>query len=76
MYSQSNHIHTSLSLSLTHSLRYILMDWLFEVSCLKEYPPHVAHLIVNMVDSYLLRRQVCKAQLQLLAIAAALLASR
>jgi hypothetical protein len=52
------------------------MDWLFEVSCLKEYSPHVAHLIVNMVDSYLLRRRVCKAKLQLLAIAAALLASR
>ena len=52
------------------------MDWLFEVACLKDYSPHVTHLIVNMVDSYLLRRHICKAKLQLLAISAALLASR
>jgi F-box protein 1 (cyclin F) len=57
-------------------MRYILIDWLFEVLEMKEFPSSTIHLAVNMVDSYLQQRPVPRSRLQLLGISAMLLAAR
>ena len=58
------------------TFRYILIDWLFEVLEMKEFPSSTIHLAVNMVDSYLQQRPVPRSRLQLLGISAMLLAAR
>lgn len=60
--------------SATH--RYILVDWLFEVAEMKEFPPETVHLAVSLVDRYLQLRDVKRTKLQLVGISAILLAAR
>ena len=58
------------------SYRYILVDWLFEVAEMKEFPPETVHLAVNLVDRYLQLREVKRTKLQLVGVSAILLAAR
>lgn len=60
--------------SLPH--RYILVDWLFEVAEMKEFPSETVHLAVSLVDRYLQLRDVKRTKLQLVGISAILLAAR
>uniref|UniRef100_A0A9J8DES1 Cyclin-F n=1 Tax=Cyprinus carpio carpio TaxID=630221 RepID=A0A9J8DES1_CYPCA len=49
--------------------RYILVDWLVEVTTMKDFSSQVLHVTIGCVDRYLSLRSVPKAQLQLLGIA-------
>ena len=57
-------------------VRFVLIDWLIEVSEMKEYSSKTVHLTISLVQRYMMLRSVCKAKLQLLGVAALLLASR
>ena len=56
--------------------RYILVDWLAEVSEMKAFPSATVHLAVSIAHRYMLRRVVSCSKLQLLGISALLVASR
>ncbi len=60
--------------SLPH--RYILIDWLSEVSEMKELPSPTFHLAVSLLNRYMLHRRVPMTQFQLLGITALLVAAR
>ncbi|XP_072044427.1 cyclin-F-like [Amphiura filiformis] len=62
--------------ALTSSMRYILIDWLVEVSSTKEISRTTIHTVVHCVDRYLLSRPISRATLQLVGIAAMVLVSR
>lgn len=52
------------------------MDWLAEVSEMKEFPSLTVHLAVSLTHRYMLHRAVPRTKLQLLGISALLVASR
>lgn len=56
--------------------RYIVVDWLAEVSEMKEFPSLTVHLAVSLTHRYMLHRAVPRTKLQLLGISALLVASR
>ena len=56
--------------------RYILVDWLIEVSEMKEFSTLVLHVAVDCVDRYLQLRPISRNWLQLVGITALLLAAR
>uniref|UniRef100_A0A8C1CSB7 Cyclin-F n=1 Tax=Cyprinus carpio carpio TaxID=630221 RepID=A0A8C1CSB7_CYPCA len=56
--------------------RYILVDWLVEVTTMKDFSSQVLHVTIGCVDRYLSRRSVPKAQLQLLGIACMVISTR
>ena len=56
--------------------RYILVDWLIEVSEMKEFGSLVLHVAVDCVDRYLQCRPISRNWLQLVGITALLLAAR
>lgn len=56
--------------------RYILVDWLIEVSEMKEFSSLVLHVAVDCVDRYLQSRPISRNWLQLVGITALLLAAR
>lgn len=58
------------------SMRYILMDWLVEVTTMKDFSSLTLHVTVGCVDRYLARRSVPKACLQLLGIACMVICTR
>lgn len=69
--------HLSSPLSLTyHWFRYILVDWLVEVTTMKDFSSLVLHMTVGCVDRYLARCSVPKARLQLLGIACMVVCTR
>ncbi|CAB1350107.1 unnamed protein product [Coregonus sp. 'balchen'] len=51
------------------TMRYILVDWLVEVTTMKDFSSLTLHVTVSCVDRYLALRSVPKARLQLLGIA-------
>uniref|UniRef100_A0A3P8SB42 Cyclin-F n=1 Tax=Amphiprion percula TaxID=161767 RepID=A0A3P8SB42_AMPPE len=51
------------------SMRYILVDWLVEVTTMKDFSSLTLHVTIGCVDRYLALRSVPKARLQLLGIA-------
>ena len=57
-------------------LRYILIDWIVEVACMKEFSPLTVHFAVNLIDRYIQLRKINHSSLQLLGISALLLSSR
>uniref|UniRef100_A0A3B5B4M8 Cyclin-F n=1 Tax=Stegastes partitus TaxID=144197 RepID=A0A3B5B4M8_9TELE len=57
-------------------LRYILVDWLVEVTTMKDFSSLTLHVTVGCVDRYLARRSVPKARLQLLGIACMVVCTR
>lgn len=56
--------------------RYILVDWLVEVTTTKDFSSQVLHVTISCVDRYLHLRSVPKAQLQLLGIACMVICTR
>ncbi|KAJ8251490.1 hypothetical protein GJAV_G00221920 [Gymnothorax javanicus] len=58
------------------TMRYILVDWLVEVTTMKDFSSPVLHVTVGCVDRYLARHAVPKARLQLLGIACMVVCTR
>lgn len=58
------------------SMRYILVDWLVEVTTMKDFSSLTLHVTVGCVDRYLALRSVPKACLQLLGIACMVVCTR
>ncbi|KAK7939821.1 hypothetical protein WMY93_003147 [Mugilogobius chulae] len=58
------------------SMRYILVDWLVEVTTMKDFSSLTLHVTVGCVDRYLTCRSVPKACLQLLGIACMVVCTR
>ena len=58
------------------NFRFILVDWLIEVSEMKEFGSLVLHVAVDCVDRYLQSRPISRNWLQLVGITALLLAAR
>uniref|UniRef100_A0A8C1UED9 Cyclin-F n=1 Tax=Cyprinus carpio TaxID=7962 RepID=A0A8C1UED9_CYPCA len=56
--------------------RYILVDWLVEVTTMKDFSSQVLHVTIGCVDRYLSLCSVPKAQLQLLGIACMVITER
>lgn len=56
--------------------RYILVDWLVEVTTMKDFSSLTLHVTVGCVDRYLALRSVPKARLQLLGIACMVVCTR
>ncbi|KAG5832630.1 hypothetical protein ANANG_G00293160 [Anguilla anguilla] len=57
-------------------MRYILVDWLVEVTTMKDFCSRALHVTVSCVDRYLARHAVPKARLQLLGIACMVVCTR
>ncbi|MEQ2255050.1 hypothetical protein ILYODFUR_009814 [Ilyodon furcidens] len=58
------------------TMRYILVDWLVEVTTMKDFSSQTLHVTVGCVDRYLALRSVPKARLQLLGIACMVVCTR
>lgn len=58
------------------TMRYILVDWLVEVTTMKDFSSLTLHVTVGCVDRYLALRSVAKARLQLLGIACMVVCTR
>ncbi|XP_038126018.1 cyclin-F [Cyprinodon tularosa] len=58
------------------TMRYILVDWLVEVTTMKDFSSQTLHVTVGCVDRYLAVRSVPKARLQLLGIACMVVCTR
>lgn len=58
------------------TMRYILVDWLVEVTTMKDFSSMTLHVTVGCVDRYLALRSVPKACLQLLGIACMVVCTR
>ncbi|CAN9505270.1 unnamed protein product [Ophioblennius macclurei] len=58
------------------NMRYILVDWLVEVTTMKDFSSLTLHVTVDCVDRYLALRSVPKARLQLLGIACMVVCTR
>uniref|UniRef100_A0A672ZTB3 Cyclin-F n=1 Tax=Sphaeramia orbicularis TaxID=375764 RepID=A0A672ZTB3_9TELE len=56
--------------------RYILVDWLVEVTTMKEFSSLTLHMTLGCVDRYLALRSVPKSRLQLLGIACMVICTR
>uniref|UniRef100_A0A3Q3WT96 Cyclin-F n=1 Tax=Mola mola TaxID=94237 RepID=A0A3Q3WT96_MOLML len=73
-------LFSSSNLASRHStqgiLRYILVDWLVEVTTMKDFSSLTLHVTVGCVDRYLALRSVPKARLQLLGIACMVVCTR
>ncbi|XP_063075967.1 cyclin-F isoform X2 [Engraulis encrasicolus] len=61
---------------LNDAMRYILVDWLVEVTTMKDFSSLTLHVTVYCVDRYLVLRSVPKARLQLLGIACMVICTR
>uniref|UniRef100_A0A672ZTZ0 Cyclin-F n=1 Tax=Sphaeramia orbicularis TaxID=375764 RepID=A0A672ZTZ0_9TELE len=57
-------------------MRYILVDWLVEVTTMKEFSSLTLHMTLGCVDRYLALRSVPKSRLQLLGIACMVICTR
>ncbi|XP_048407565.1 cyclin-F isoform X3 [Stegostoma tigrinum] len=58
------------------TMRYILIDWLVEVTSMKDFSSLCLHVTVANVDRYLMLRSVPRGQLQLLGIACMVICTR
>ena len=57
-------------------MRAILVDWIIEVHLRFKMLPETLFLTVNLIDRYLEKKQIMRTRLQLLAVAALLIASK
>ncbi|KAM9392008.1 cyclin-F [Pholidichthys leucotaenia] len=81
LFSSSNpaspqHTRAILRQGIMDSMRYILVDWLVEVTTMKDFSSQTLHVTVSCVDRYLALRSVPKAHLQLLGIACMVVCTR
>ncbi|XP_057673559.1 cyclin-F [Corythoichthys intestinalis] len=67
--------HT-LRLGIKDTMRYILVDWLVEVTTMKDFSSLTLHVTVGCVNRYLALRSVPKVRLQLLGIACMVVCTR
>ncbi|XP_062915574.1 cyclin-F [Mobula hypostoma] len=58
------------------TMRYILIDWLVEVTSMKDFSSSCLHITVANVDRYLMLRSVPRGRLQLLGIACMVICTR
>ncbi|XP_074552071.1 cyclin-F [Halichoeres trimaculatus] len=74
----ASHHHTQgiLRRGIKDTMRYILVDWLVEVTTMKDFSSLTLHVTVGCVDRYLALRSVPKARLQLLGIACMVVCTR
>uniref|UniRef100_W5LHW9 Cyclin-F n=1 Tax=Astyanax mexicanus TaxID=7994 RepID=W5LHW9_ASTMX len=70
---QNGDLHTQ---SINDTMRYILVDWLVEVTTMKDFSSLALHVTVGCVDRYLSRCSVAKTRLQLLGIACMVICTR
>ncbi|XP_072549721.1 cyclin-F isoform X2 [Salminus brasiliensis] len=70
---QNNDLHTQ---GINDTMRYILVDWLVEVTTMKDFSSLALHVTVGCVDRYLSRCSVAKTRLQLLGIACMVICTR
>ncbi|KAM9844127.1 cyclin-F [Aulostomus maculatus] len=68
--------HGILRRGIKDTMRYILVDWLVEVTTMKDFSSLTLHVTVGCVDRYLALRSVPKARLQLLGIACMVVCTR
>ena len=61
---------------INEKMRAILVDWIIEVHLRFKMLPETLFLTVNLIDRYLEKRQIMRTRLQLLAVAALLIASK
>ncbi|XP_077870463.1 cyclin-F-like [Saccoglossus kowalevskii] len=61
---------------LNTSMRYILVDWLVEVTGMKDFSNLTLHTAVRCIDRYLMLQPTTRANLQLLGISAMVICSR
>ncbi|XP_024128705.1 cyclin-F [Oryzias melastigma] len=69
-------VHGLLRRGIKDTMRYILVDWLVEVTTMKDFSSQTLHVTVSCVDRYLALRSVPKARLQLLGIACMVVCTR
>ncbi|XP_066498510.1 cyclin-F [Hoplias malabaricus] len=70
---RADDLHTQ---GINDTMRYILVDWLVEVSTMKDFSSLALHVTVGCVDRYLTCRTVAKSKLQLLGIACMVICTR
>ncbi|XP_061829407.1 cyclin-F [Nerophis lumbriciformis] len=68
--------HNILQRGIKDTMRYILVDWLVEVTTMKDFSSLTLHVTVGCVDRYLALRSVPKVCLQLLGIACMVVCTR
>ncbi|XP_051904885.1 cyclin-F [Hippocampus zosterae] len=68
--------HSILTRGIKDTMRYILVDWLVEVTTMKDFSSLTLHVTVGCVDRYLALRSVPKVRLQLLGIACMVVCTR
>jgi len=73
---QVDYRYMSHQTNINEKMRMILIDWLVEVHVKYKQQPETLFLAVNIVDRYLSRRLVARGRLQLIGIAAMLIASK
>ena len=61
---------------INEKMRAILVDWIIEVHLRFKMLPETLFLTVNLIDRYLEKKQIMRTRLQLLAVAALLIASK
>ncbi|XP_066545340.1 cyclin-F [Amia ocellicauda] len=66
----------TLQKGMNDTMRYILVDWLVEVTTMKDFSSQSLHVTVNCVDRYLMLHSVPKVRLQLLGIACMVICTR
>ena len=63
-------------IDINEKMRGILVDWVIEVHLKFKYFPETLYLAINLIDRYLERTQILRNRLQLVAVAALLIASK
>ncbi|XP_031168797.1 cyclin-F [Sander lucioperca] len=76
LFNSSNPASRHCTQSIKDTMRYILVDWLVEVTTMKDFSSLTLHVTVGCVDRYLALRSVPKARLQLLGIACMVVCTR
>ncbi|XP_033117921.1 cyclin-F-like [Anneissia japonica] len=61
---------------LNNEMRYILVDWLVEVTGMKDYSSLTLHTTISCIDRYLMSRKITRADLQLVGIAGMVVCAR
>ena len=62
--------------AITHHMRAILVDWMIEVHNKFRLIPETLYLAVNLLDRFLMRKQIARKNLQLLGVTALMLAAK
>ena len=63
-------------IDINEKMRGILVDWIIEVHLRFKLMPETLFLTINLIDRYLEKKQIMRTRLQLVAVAALLIASK